>query len=160
MQAVELSEAMIQSLLPNPPVLTLPVETVRDADYLLAREAATGATDAVGDLYRRHSRRVYALCLRITHDAADAEDLTQEVFIQLLRKIDSFRGESHFTTCLYRLTVNQALMYLRRARRRREQILDSTELIQIVCRKTRNGISHQVADKVALDKAVNRLPPG
>lgn len=157
MQTSQLTEAMVHNFLPP---MTLPVERVRDADYLLARAAATGATDAVGDLYRRHSRRVYSLCLRITRDAADAEDLTQEVFIQLLRKIGSFRGDSHFTTWLYRLTVNQSLMYLRRVNRRREQVVDSRELIQLVCRKTRNGISHQVADKIALDAAVDRLPPG
>jgi RNA polymerase sigma-70 factor (ECF subfamily) len=158
--AAELNEAMVHSFLPHAPVIRLPVEGMKDSDYVLARAAATGATDAIGDLYSRHSRRVYSVCLRITRDAADAEDLTQEVFIQLLRKIGSFRGESHFTTWLYRLTVNQSLMYLRRTNRRREQILDSPELIQIVCRKTRNGISHQVADKIALDKAVDRLPPG
>src|SRR5262245_29309511 len=101
--AAELSETMMHSLLPHPPVMTPPVERVKDADYLLARAAATGATDAVGDLYRKHSRRVYSLCLRITRDTSDAEDLTQEVFIQLLRKIGSFRGESHFSTWLYRL---------------------------------------------------------
>jgi RNA polymerase sigma-70 factor, ECF subfamily len=160
MQAGELNNAVVHSLLPHPSVMTVPVEPLKDADFLLARAAATGATEAVGDLYRRHSRRVYALCLRITHDAADAEDLTQEVFIQLLRKIGSFRGDSHFTTWLYRLTVNQALMYLRRVNRRREQVIDSKELIQVVCRKTRSGISHQVADKIALDAAVSLLPPG
>src|SRR5262245_53917129 len=107
MMVAELNEAMFDTLLQRPPVMALPIERVKDSDYLLARAAARGATDAIGDLYRRHSRRVYALCLRITRDASDAEDLTQEVFIQLLRKIGSFRGESHFTTWLYRLTVNQ-----------------------------------------------------
>ena len=156
----ELNKAMIQDLLPAQ-VITLPIETMTDTDYVLAREAATGTTDAIGDLYRRHSCRVYSLCLRITRDAADAEDLTQEVFIQLLRKIGSFRGESHFTTWLYRLTVNQAPMYLRRRNRRREQqLVDSRELIQITGRKTGNGFSHQVADRIALDAAMDRLPPG
>jgi RNA polymerase sigma-70 factor (ECF subfamily) len=158
--AVELNKPMVYGLLPHPPIVTLPIERVTDTDYLLACAAATGTADAIGDLYRRHSRRVYSLCLRITRDAADAEDLTQEVFIQLLRKIGSFRGESHFTTWLYRLTVNQALMYLRRRNRRREQLVDARDLIQITGRKSGNGISHQVADKIALDAAVNRLSPG
>src|SRR4030095_15289725 len=73
-----------------------------------------------GDLYQRHSRRVYSLCLRMTRNVDEAEDLTQDVFIQLLRKIGSFRGESHFSTWLYRLTVNQLLMHFRRTRRGRE----------------------------------------
>ena len=157
--AAEVNNAMPHSLLPHPS-LSLPIERMADTDFVLARAAATGASDAVGDLYRRHRRRVYSLCLRITRDAADAEDLTQEVFIQLLRKIGSFRGESHFTTWLYRLTVNQALMYLRRTKRRREQLVDSRDLTEIVRRKTGNGIGHQVADKIALDAAVDRLPPG
>src|SRR5213083_111494 len=86
-------------------------ENPKDSDCALARAAASGELAAVGDLYNRHSRRVYSLCLRMTRNAADAEDLTQEVFINILRKIGSFRGEGQFTTWLYRLTVNQVLMY-------------------------------------------------
>jgi len=59
-------------------------------------------------------RRVYALCLRITGNTADGEDLTQEVFLQLLRKIKTFRGESAFSTCLHRVTVNVVLMHMRK----------------------------------------------
>ena len=65
-------------------------------------------------LYRLHSRRVYALCLRIAGNTTEAEDLTQEVFLLLLRKIQTFRGDSAFSTWLYRLTVNLVLMHLRR----------------------------------------------
>src|SRR3954453_6993332 len=91
-------------------------ESPKDSDYVLARAAADGTMTAIGDLYNRYSRRVYLLCLRMTCNTADAEDLTQEVFIQLTRKIGSFRGESQFTTWLYRLTVNQILMYFRHLR--------------------------------------------
>src|SRR5204863_6236881 len=66
------------------------------------------------DLYRKHYRRVYSICLRMTGNVAEAEDLTQEVFIQLHRKLGSFRGESQFTTWLHRLTVNQVLMHFRK----------------------------------------------
>ena len=65
-------------------------------------------------LYRLHSRRVYALCLRITGNITEAEDLTQEVFLLLLRKIHTFRGDSAFSTWLHRLTVNLVLMHLRK----------------------------------------------
>jgi RNA polymerase sigma-70 factor (ECF subfamily) len=65
-------------------------------------------------LYRLHSRRVYALCLRIAGNMTEAEDLTQEVFLLLLRKIHTFRGDSAFSTWLHRLTVNLVLMHLRR----------------------------------------------
>ena len=63
------------------------------------------------ELYQRHNRRVYSVCLRMTQNVAEAEDLAQEAFIQLFRKIGSFRGESAFTTWLHRLTVNQVLMH-------------------------------------------------
>ncbi|HEY1471929.1 MAG TPA: sigma-70 family RNA polymerase sigma factor [Candidatus Acidoferrum sp.] len=65
-------------------------------------------------LYRLHSPRVYAICLRMVRDVAQAEDLTQEAFLLLFRKIHTFRGESGFPTWLYRLTVNLVLMHLRK----------------------------------------------
>ena len=94
--------------------------SAKDLDHALAREAANGVMTSLGALYERHSKRVYALCLRMTGNPAEAEDLTHEVFIQVMRKISSFRGESKFTTWLYRLTVNQVLMHFRRAKCRKE----------------------------------------
>ena len=134
---------------------------LRYIDTALARAAATGAADALGDLYQRHSQRVYGLCLRMTRDASVAEDLTQEVFIHLLRKIGSFRGESHFTTWLHRLTVNKVLMYLRHAKRRKEHVLDPLEMVQMnSTEKDKSTAGSQVADSIALDAAVDQLPPG
>jgi RNA polymerase sigma-70 factor (ECF subfamily) len=75
---------------------------------------------AFEELYRDHHRRVYSICLRMTRNASDAEDLTQDVFVQLLKKAGSFRGESKFSTWLYRLTINQVLMHIRSSVRRRE----------------------------------------
>jgi RNA polymerase sigma-70 factor (ECF subfamily) len=66
------------------------------------------------ELYRAHSRRVYALCLRMVGDPTEAEDLTQEVFLLLFRKVHTFRGDSAFSTWLHRLTVNLVLMNLRK----------------------------------------------
>ena len=65
-------------------------------------------------LYKRHSRRVYAVCVRMVKDPTEAEDLTQEAFMLVFRKIHTFRGESAFSTWLYRLAVNRVLMFLRR----------------------------------------------
>ncbi len=75
-------------------------------------------------IYRTYRRRVYALCLRMAGNWADAEDLTQEAFLQLYRKIDTFRGESAFTTWLHRLVVNVVLRQ-RRKKSLPEQSLDS-----------------------------------
>lgn len=76
------------------------------------------------ELYKLHHRRVYAVCLRMTGNPAEAEDLSQEVFVRVFRKLDTFRGESSFTTWLHRLTVNQVLMHFRKTRRRRDQLTE------------------------------------
>ena len=67
-------------------------------------------------LYKTHSRRVYSVCLRMTRNPAEAEDMTQQTFLQVFRKIGTFRGESGFSTWLHRVTVNVVLMHLRRKR--------------------------------------------
>src|SRR5438128_316788 len=112
------------------------------------------------ELYRKHYRRVYSICLRMTGNTAEAEDLTQEVFIQLNRKLGSFRGESAFTTWLHRLTVNQVLMHFRKRGVRMEQTTEDGEApIQIV-KGTENPNAMPVVDRIALDKAIGQLPPG
>lgn len=92
-----------------------PVEapTAPTADETLAR-AQAGDGAAFAQLYALHKRRVYSLCLRMVGNVAEAEDLTQEAFLQLHRKIATFRGDSAFSTWLHRLTVNVVLMHLRR----------------------------------------------
>src|ERR1700693_3054332 len=72
------------------------------------RLAQQGDAGAFERIYRLHSRRVYALCLRMVSNPAEAEDLTQEAFLQLFRKIGTFRGESGFSTWLHRMTVNRS----------------------------------------------------
>jgi len=81
--------------------------------HLIAR-AQAGDESAFAAIFERHKHHVYAICLRMTRIASDAEDLTQEVFLLLFRKIALFRGDSAFSTWLYRLTVNVALSQLRK----------------------------------------------
>ncbi len=76
--------------------------------------AKLGDAEAFQALYDKHKRRVYSLCLRMTANTAEAEDLAQEAFLQLYRKIATFRGESAFSTWLHRLSVNVVLMHLRK----------------------------------------------
>lgn len=80
------------------------------------RLAQQGDGAAFETIYQLHSRRVYALCLRMSGDPAEAEDLTQEAFLQLFRKIHTFRGESAFSSWLHRLTANIVLMRFRKKR--------------------------------------------
>jgi len=133
---------------------------VRITDYALAQRAAGGDLVAFEELYERHNRRVYSLCLRMTQNVAEAEDLAQEAFIQLFRKIGSFRGESAFTTWLHRLTVNQVLMHFRKKGVKLEQTTDDGETpVQIVA-GTQNPNQMPVVDRIALDRAIGQLPPG
>jgi RNA polymerase sigma-70 factor, ECF subfamily len=88
------------------------------------RQAQEGDAAAFERIYRRYSRRVYGLCLRMTKNEADAEDLTQEAFLQVFRKIHTFRGESAFFTWFHRLSVNIVLMRMRK-RKRVEILLES-----------------------------------
>ncbi len=90
---------------PQPPKALTEAEAIRLAQ--------AGNAAAFEFLYELHSRRVYALCLRMVSNPSDAEDLMQEAFLQLFRKIATFRGESAFSTWLHRMTVNVVLMRLR-----------------------------------------------
>ena len=130
------------------------------SDYMLAQSAAHGDMSAFEELYRRHHRRVYSLCLRMTQNVSEAEDLAQEAFVQLFRKIGSFRGESAFTTWLHRLTVNQVLMHFRKRGVRLEQTTEDGETPVQVVAGTENPNQMPVVDRIALDKAVAQLPPG
>ncbi|MGD0941656.1 MAG: RNA polymerase sigma factor [Terracidiphilus sp.] len=84
-----------------------------DVENVLTR-AQAGDHDAFSELYLEHRTRVFSNCLRMVHDFSLAEDLTQDVFLQLHRRLITFRGDSAFTTWLHRLTVNIVLMHLRK----------------------------------------------
>ena len=129
-------------------------------DHALARKSAEGDMDAFEQLYERHNRRVYSLCLRMMGNVQEAEDLAQEVFIQLFRKIGSFRGESAFTTWLHRLTVNQVLMHFRKRSVKLELTTEDGETPEQIVRGTENHNRMPVIDRIALDKAIAQLPPG
>jgi RNA polymerase sigma-70 factor (ECF subfamily) len=131
-----------------------------DTDYALAQRAAKGDMAAFEQIYERHHRRVYSLCLRMTANATEAEDLAQEVFIQLYRKIGSFRGESAFTTWLHRMTVNQVLMHFRKRGVRMEHTTEDGETPVQIAHGTANPNQMPVVDRIALDKAIAQLPPG
>jgi RNA polymerase sigma-70 factor, ECF subfamily len=103
------STAPADTSTPTPAVPPVPGS---DAD-VLAR-AQGGDHYAFAQLYSSHKRRIYSLCLRMVGNVAEAEDLTQEAFLQLHRKIATFRGDSAFSTWLHRLAINVVLMHLRK----------------------------------------------
>ena len=111
------------------------------------------------ELFKLHHGKVYGLCLRMIGNAAEAEDLAQEVFVQIFRKLATFRGESAFTTWLYRLTVNHVLMHFRKGRSRKEQLTEDGELPEQI--NGRNVLtSFPILDRLALDEAIAKLAPG
>lgn len=130
------------------------------ADLDLARMAAEGNLSAFELLYQRYHRRTFSLCLRMAGNPAEAEDLTQEVFIQLFRKVGSFRGDSAFSTWLHRLTVNQVLMHFRKRSVKSEKTSDDGEMPEQVVVGSANPERMQIVDRLALDSAIAQLPPG
>ena len=78
------------------------------------RPAQQGDSDAFSSLFDAHKSRIYSLCLRMTNNAAEAEDLVQDAFLQVFRKLSSFRGDSALSTWLYRIAVNTVLMHFRK----------------------------------------------
>ena len=129
------------------------------------RRAQKGDPDAFEILYHMHKGRVYSVCLRMVHKPAAAEDLSQEAFMQLFRKIHTFRGESRFSTWLHRLTVNVVLMQLRKKK------LPMVSLDEpIASDDGGDGPTRDVGeedlrlagtfDRMNLENAIAELPPG
>jgi RNA polymerase sigma-70 factor (ECF subfamily) len=129
-------------------------------DIELCRLAANGNLAAFELIYERYHRRTYSLCLRMSSSQTEAEDLTQEVFIQLFRKIGSFRGDSAFSTWLHRLTVNQVLMHFRRRSVKNERTSEDGEMPEQTVRGSANPNKMQVVDRIALKNAIAELPNG
>jgi len=129
------------------------------------RLAQQGDAGAFEQIYRLHGRRVYALCLRMVGNTAEAEDLTQDAFLQLFRKIGTFRGESAFSTWLHRLAVNVVLMKLRKKTLPETSLEESTDP-----EDESSGPRREIGapdlllsgsiDRVHLERAIEQLPPG
>ncbi|HXH50345.1 MAG TPA: RNA polymerase sigma factor [Terriglobia bacterium] len=123
--------------------------------------------DEFEDLYITYRSRVWALCLRMTGNPDDAEDLTQETFVRMFRKLDTFRGESEICTWLRRIAMNVVLQRFQKASWRRETPLEEVTSQDPVC-----GCPHKVEfgrvdtrlhgaiDRIRLQRAINQLPPG
>jgi RNA polymerase sigma-70 factor (ECF subfamily) len=126
--------------------------------------AKRGDAESFEGLYVLHKRRVYSLCLRMTGNTAEAEDLTQEAFLQLYRKIASFRGESAFSTWLHRLAVNVVLMRLRKKGLPQVSLEETLEPQQEGGPRkdigTRDNVLAGSIDRINLERAIESLPPG
>lgn len=129
----------------------------------LVKRAQRGDSEAFANIFQVHKPRVYSLCLRMTNNVAEAEDLTQEAFLQVFRKLPTFRGDSALSTWMYRVAVNTVLMYFRK-RGRPQLSLDEPSHQNVKTRKREYGLDDQrlvtSVDRIALARAIQELPDG
>jgi RNA polymerase sigma-70 factor (ECF subfamily) len=124
------------------------------------RQLTDGDQQTFHELYLKYRHRVYSTCLRMTQNISESEDLTHDVFIQLFRTIGSFRGESHFTTWLHRLTVNQVLMHFRKCKVRPDLTTGDVELLAHVAASNQDPKQLGVVDRILLSEVIAKLPEG
>jgi RNA polymerase sigma-70 factor, ECF subfamily len=132
----------------------------------LILDAKAGDAEAFHWLYEKHYRRVFALCWRMVGNHALAEELTQDTFLQVFRRLNTFRGDSRFSTWLHRIAVNETLMSLRRRQHIVEEIPleepddennrpNQLERLEVVDRRLASS-----NDRVRLEHAISQLPSG
>lgn len=131
----------------------------------LIHTAQTGNIEALSIIYEKYNRRVFNLCLRMIRDRSDAEDLTQDVFVQLFRKIHTFRGQSAFSTWLHRLAVNMVLMEIRSRKTHRYSLVplepksEDDEAVHDQFGREDIDLRGSI-DRILLQNALDELPPG
>jgi RNA polymerase sigma-70 factor (ECF subfamily) len=167
-QAVKIEETPVATCVISAPATNaIPVDkaTTRDgAELTLIRRAQQGDEEAFGKLFQLHKRRVYSVCLLMTSDPSEAEDLTQEAFLRVFRKVGTFRGDSAFSTWLHRVAVNTVLMRLRR--RKSPPMLSLDEPVSPDSPSLRHEFGETdlnlsgTIDRIALRRAIEELPPG
>jgi RNA polymerase sigma-70 factor (ECF subfamily) len=121
----------------------------------LIRGAASGDVSCYEALYREHVGRVYALCLRMSRDVGEAEELVQDVFVRVWEKLGSFRAESAFSTWLHRLAVNVVIEALRAKGRWRKRFADAVDPADI----SDTSFMRLGGVDLDLERAVAQLPP-
>ena len=149
----------------KPPTAAMPQPLERDAERDLVAKAQRGDVAAFETLYRANAPRVYALALRLTGNASDAGELTQDVFVQAWQRLTGFRGEAAFGTWLHRITVNTTFMRARGERRRAAhfRVLSDTnerDLSESMDERQGSVPAIDVAQAVDLERAIAALPPG
>lgn len=135
-----------------------------ESERSLIQRAQRGDEQAFASLYQSHKKRVYSVCLLMTKDMAEAEDLTQEAFLQVFRCVGSFRGDSAFSTWLYRVAVNTVLMKLRR--RKAPPLVSLDEPVSSESPSLRRDVGTAdlnlsgAIDRITLRRALQELPAG
>jgi RNA polymerase sigma-70 factor, ECF subfamily len=135
----------------------------RKADADLVRRAQEGDETAFATLFNAHKAKIYSLCLRMTSNTAEAEDLTQDAFLQVFRKLATFRGDSALSTWLYRVAVNTVLMHFRKKGLRQVSLDEPANKETGVPKREHGKVDGRLStsvDRIALTRAMKELPAG
>jgi RNA polymerase sigma-70 factor (ECF subfamily) len=134
-----------------------------ESDLDLVKRAQCGDADAFASLFHAHKAKVYSVCLRMTNNTAEAEDLTQDAFLQVFRKLATFRGDSALSTWLYRIAVNTVLMHFRKKALKQVSLDEPFSQDAKVVRReygSRDDRLTGCVDRIALARAIKELPDG
>ena len=134
-----------------------------DSDLELVKRAQQGDPDAFASLFHQHKARLYSVCLRMTNNTAEAEDLTQDAFLQVFRKLATFRGDSALSTWLYRIAVNTVLMHFRKKALKQISLDEPFNQDAKTVRREYGSRDDRLTgsvDRIALARAIKELPDG
>ena len=134
-----------------------------DSDFDMVKRAQQGDADAFASLFHQHKARIYSVCLRMTNNTAEAEDLAQDAFLQVFRKLATFRGDSALSTWLYRIAVNTVLMHFRKKALRQISLDEPYNQDAKTVRREYGSRDDRLTgsvDRIALARAIKELPDG
>ena len=134
-----------------------------DSDIALVRRAQQGESQAFADLFHAHKAKIYSICLRMTNNTAQAEDLTQDAFLQVFRKLSTFKGNSALSTWLYRIAVNTVLMHFRKKALKQVSLDEPSSHDASMVRReygSRDSRLSGSVDRITLTRAIRDLPTG
>jgi RNA polymerase sigma-70 factor (ECF subfamily) len=149
----------------NSDAITTATTATARLGYDVISRAQHGDSDAFAAIFDAHKAKIYSLCLRMTNNVAEAEDLVQDAFMQVFRKLSSFRGDSALSTWLYRIAVNTVLMHFRKKAPRllsMDEPRSNPEGFKLAAREhgTRDGRLENSATRLSLIRAISELPEG
>lgn len=155
----------------KPDVMTKDVAASEDSstrrttysDVELVKRAQRGEPEAFADLFHAHKARIYSICLRMTNNTAQAEDLTQDAFLQVFRKLSTFKGNSALSTWLYRIAVNTVLMHFRKKALKQISLDEPSSHDATTVRReygSRDCRLSGAVDRITLTRAIKDLPAG
>jgi RNA polymerase sigma-70 factor (ECF subfamily) len=136
------------------------MSSFKETDLALVGRCRDGDLGAFEELYRAHAGRLYSLAYRMLGNAADAEDLLQEIFLSAHRKLDSFRGDAALGTWLYRLATNQVLDHVRSRAARAGQLTDGLDDASALADAAGHRLADRAIDRIDLERAMAELPEG